>query len=40
MKEEGGLASVPFEEFIRQFVNISRGSVHSLSSFVGFFFSF
>lgn len=38
MKEAGGLASVPFEEFIRQFVNISRGSVHPLSSFVGFFF--
>lgn len=38
MKEADGLASVPFEEFIRQFVNISRGSFHSLSSFVSFFF--
>lgn len=40
MKEAGGLDSVPFEEFIRQFVHISQGQVHLLSSFVGFFLVF
>ena len=38
MKESDGADSVPFEEFIRQFIHISQGQVHSLSSFVGFFF--